>query len=143
MPKFNYDNAAGKIEPAKPLPEGDYLARITSAENSVSKSGNSMIVLELTVDGLKWPVRDWLVFTDGGARKINAAVKSCGLNRKLAMNDGECEIDASDFDGETGKVHLKVETYNDRERNAVAYWLDNWRDENGRPVADENDDVPF
>ena len=144
MPTFTYSAETGKkFEDAKPLPEGDYLARITAAENTIAKSGNPMIKVDLTVDGARWPIPDWLVFTEKSFPKICSAVRSCGLNSKMKIEEGECEIDASDFEGATCRVHLKIEEYNGKESNRVAYYIDDWRDNEGKPTIDPEDDCPF
>lgn len=136
------------FDAAEPLPEGDYVARITGAENSVSKAGNNMIVLDLLCDGAERPTREWLVFSPAGSRKITDAVKSCGLMSQLEVEDGEAELDAEMMSGATCKVRLKIEEFDGRKINRVQYWLSEWRDADGNIISDADkqsvpDDLPY
>ena len=139
MPEFTYQIETGQQRAANtPLEEGDYLCRVTAAEPAVSKAGNPMFVLELTIDGAAYPLRDWLVFTETGNRKISEAVRSCGLDKKLNLAEGQVELDAAHFHGCTGKVHLKVDEWEGKKRNKVTWWVTDWK-----TPQEAEDDVPF
>jgi hypothetical protein len=149
MPKLIYQAETGKMRSAaEPLPEGEYLARVTKCEETVSKnSGAPMFKLECVIDGAPWPIDEYLVFSQGGMMKINCAVKSCGVDKKLGASDGaEIELDAQHFVGATGKVKLVIEEYNGKRRNKIDWWVADWRNEDGspKPANDEpDDDVPW
>lgn len=63
------------------FPKGEYDAVVTKAEQKVSKKGNDMIELELTVygpAGAEATVKDWILSNDTGAYKLQRFCKSSG-----------------------------------------------------------------
>lgn len=64
------------------FPKGEYDAVVAKAEQKVSKKGNDMIELELTVfgpDGVEAKVKDWILSNDTGAYKLQRFCKSSDL----------------------------------------------------------------
>lgn len=100
------------------LPKGEYAAKITEAEEKVSKAGNPMLVINLEVyDGERSKfLRDYIVI--GGEHsqdwKLGHLAKSCGL-----AVDGE--IIPSAIVERYVRVKVKVKPANDKypEDNAV------------------------
>lgn len=89
-----------------PLPAGVYDFEVLEADNAVSKSGNDMIAMVLTVyddDGRTRKVKDWLL--PSIPHKLKRAAYTCGLGKSYEAG----MLDAEDFRGRPGKVKLKVE----------------------------------
>lgn len=152
MPKLIYQAETGATHSAsQPLPDGDYLARVTKCELTESKRTKApMFKLEVQVDGAQWPLFEYLVFSQGGQNKINHAVKSCAIDKKLGLSNGaEIDLEAEHFEGATGKVKLVTEEYDGKLRNKIDWWIADWRNEDGSPRTEgsnndaDADDVPW
>ncbi|OYV38965.1 MAG: hypothetical protein B7Z80_08640 [Rhodospirillales bacterium 20-64-7] len=92
----------------KPLPDGQYLARIVEAFETTSKAGNDMIELRVVVrgkDGDEREFRDWLVGNDRGALKLRHAAEAVGALAKYEAG----EIGQDDFPGHDVRVKIIVE----------------------------------
>ena len=90
------------------MPEGRYNARIVTAEEKVSNSGNDMIELEVEVYGPEGKViiRDWLLNTDRMAWKLQHFAEACKLEKKYERG----ELTADDCEGQSCAVEVTVET---------------------------------
>lgn len=113
---------------------------VTRAEDKVSKSGNDMIVLTLTVyndKGIGKTITDYLL--ESLLYKVLHACSACGLMEKY--NSGN--LKASDFEGKSGKCVVGIQKGN------ADYPLDknNIRDyvkkPEGAKSVELNDDIPF
>lgn len=91
------------------FPKGEYDASVKSAIEKTSKAGNPMIEVTLTVygdGGAETEVRDWLLSTDNGQRKLQAFCKSADLWQTYQAG----ELSADSCTGINVKVKLGTET---------------------------------
>ena len=101
------------------LPEGQYEATVTETQESVSKKGDPMIVVTLTIykpTGGEKTIKDWIVAPWWKLKKL---AKACG---RLAEFEGG-EFRDGQYVGSTLMVDLEVESsdkYGDQNR-IVAY----------------------
>jgi hypothetical protein len=77
------------------IPAGTYDAVVTKATDDVSKNGNDMIKLKLTVytpmPGITVDVWDYLVFSDAVLYKVKHFCESAGIDfAKGVLEGGEC-----------------------------------------------------
>lgn len=94
------------------LPKGQYGFEITNGEDAVSKSGNEMIKLWVTVfdaNGGQNMFFDYLL--ESMAFKLRHAADACGLLAKYESG----ELVASDFIGKTGQCKVGIEPGKPRE----------------------------
>lgn len=103
------------------IPAGTYDAVVKKAEDQVSKSGNDMIKLILTVytpAGIPVDVFDYLVFQNSMLYKVKHFCDSAGLN----FDKGELE--AGDCVDKNVRVKLKVESDDEYgDQNKVADYV--------------------
>ena len=116
--------SADEIAEAGLLPDGDYGFEVAAAEDAVSKSGNEMVVLTLKVfdedDGAR-TIKDYLVATDGGMRKVRGFAVACGLLAEYEAGS----LEADDMIGRAGKVKIRTDKNPGYEpKNGVAFYLD-------------------
>lgn len=142
------------------LADNDYDFEVVSAEETTSKSGNDMIAMVLKVfdgEGGSRPVRDWLVSTEGGLRKISGFAKSVGMTTEYKSG----ELSAYAIEKAAGRCRIKRDPNIGYEpKNTVAYYIDPDRAAFGgglagavsRPVqqavrqsvpTDLDDEIPF
>lgn len=94
------------IKTAALLPPGEYDAEIGTAEDTVSKSGNEMIKLDLTVfdtNGGKRFIYDYLL--ESMAYKLRHAAEACGLLAKYEQG----LLTADDFIGKGCRVKIGID----------------------------------
>ena len=121
-------------EAAGCLPKGEYDAVVASAVEAVSKSsGNDMIALELTVygqGGRTVTVKDWLLSTDTGQRKLQGFCKSAGLWDIYQAG----ELTAAGCLNRNVTVSLKIEDGDYGPQNKVAYYKNSKPEEPAAPA---------
>lgn len=131
----------------KLLQEGVYHFTVTNAEECISKNGNEMIKLTLTIwesDGGSRQLYDYLL--EAMPIKLRAFANSTGLLEKY----GEGQIDADDCEGKEGYVEIIVEPGKPKgdgtlypARNSVKNYT-SLKKEIMQPHDNEiNDDIPF
>ena len=89
-----------------PWLSGTYDFEVMSGQDTTSKSGNDMIVIELAVfntDGERRMIKDYLL--EAMAAKLRHACEACGLVREYETGT----LEGFDFAGKTGRVKLKVQ----------------------------------
>lgn len=128
--------SADEIAEAGLLPDGDYDYEVISATDEISKSsGNEMIVLNLKVfdaNGGSRTVRDYLVASEGGIRKVRAFAVSCG---RLTDYDAGL-MEAADLQGSAGRCKIGRDQNEGYEpKNRVAYYLDPAKQRSGGIAA--------
>lgn len=134
----NVDTNAGRIF----IPAGDYDVKIVNVEDKVSKtSGRDMIELEVKViSGQCKGGKLYYYITDDqyADQKIWAVLTSCG--EKIPP-----QITSNTFRGGlTGRVRVKVETYQGENRSQIHYWLQaENKTEKKTETETETDDLPF
>lgn len=105
------------------LPKGEYDAVVKNAVEKTSKTNNPMIEVVLTVygqGGTEIEVKDWLVGTDGGQRKIQRFCRSADLWQTYEAG----ELCADSCIGLNVCVKLKVEESDEYgPRNKVADYM--------------------
>lgn len=129
------------------LPEGKYPFTVKSAEDTVSKKGNAMIKLGLTVYGSgarEVTVFDYLL--DNFPDKLFKFCKSVGLEEKY--NAGELE--PYDCEHREGWAHIKIDPAKDGygPKNTVSYYIAPGEAEGsgmstGKPTAESKRKNPF
>jgi hypothetical protein len=100
--KFNPSGKSAR----KLLGKGEYDFVVTAAEERISGSGNTMIVLTLKVtnaDGETTCVKDYLLAKM--RRKLRQAALACGLGDKFETGS----LSDVDFIGRRGRLRLKVD----------------------------------
>lgn len=106
------------------LPDGDYDFEVSKAEEATSKAGNEMLTLDLKVfngDGSFRTVRDYLVSSDGGLRKIRGFAASVGLLDHYEQGD----FGPFDILNAAGRCKIGKDANPGYEpKNKVAYYLD-------------------
>jgi hypothetical protein len=129
MPKYTQGGSVA--------PDGAYPFRVVDSAEDVSESGgNQMIVLHLECtakDGTVYKVTDYLVFTSGGSKKIDAFILAIGGK---VIPGQEVELSAEDCLDKTGMLQLKSEMFNGSLSNKVAYYL---APEPGQPAQAPNE----
>lgn len=133
-----------QISEANLMPGGIYDFEIGTATDEVSKSGNEMIKVDLTVfdaQGNKRFIFDYLL--DAVAFKIKHAAEACGLLDKYEAG----LIVAEDFIGKSGKVKIKIQkdkTGQYADKNVVADYVVDKDPKETKSVTKELDDsIPF
>lgn len=148
MPKHKFENA-------KPIPElldaGDYVLRITDAEDGISKGaktrGADQIELTFREESTGKTIYDTLIFAPSLNWKIDCFIQCFGID---AAEGDEIEINSGDLVGLRGHVALKVETYTNAAKetkvsNKIAtYYTEKSKLEPFQPDPFEEDDAtPF
>lgn len=111
-------------EAAGCLPKGEYDAVVATAVEKQSRAGNDMIEMDLTVygpAGVETTVRDWLLSTDSGQRKLQGFCKSAGLWDIYMAG----ELTAAGCINRNVTVSIKVEDGDYGPQNKVAYYKSN------------------
>ena len=112
------------------LPDGDYKFVVVDAGEKEAASGNPMIELQLDcfdTDPDK-PVRviDRLVFTSNSYWKIDAFRRATG--EKIAENQ-KVSFESEDCIDRRGRCSLRTTSYEGRNRNEVAFYIDTDQDQ--------------
>lgn len=143
-----------EIAEANLWPAGEYDFEITEAAEEVSKKGNDMVHLQVTIynqDGNSRRVDDYLVSTNEAAFKLRQFAESVGL---LTQYEGG-EITADEMIGRAGRCKVIVKKDNTgqyADKNAIGAYLKPkaaQQKANGgaaRPTTlaqDLSDDIPF
>lgn len=116
---------ADEIAEGGMLADGDYDFEVVGACDAISKaSGSEMIVLDLKVftrTGEHRMVKDYLVATPGGMRKVRAFAAAVGM-----LDDYEAgDLDAHALQGQAGRCKIGADRSEGYEpKNRVAYYLD-------------------
>lgn len=98
------------------IPAGDHRVRIDSVEKAVSKAGNDMLVMKMTVNGFDTKLWNYIVFMD---------VKPEITNQKLTEVFDSFDIPDGDFNlqhwiGKAGAAHVKID---DQGYSKVAWFI--------------------
>lgn len=126
-----------------PWKDGVYDFEITAAEDRLSKAGNEMIALTIKVydvSGASRTVFDYLL--ESVAYKLRNAASACGV---LHLYDGG-SLDASDFEGRTGKLKLGTQPAKDiyAAKNIVKdYVIEKPKGKVTSAPGDLDDEIPF
>lgn len=117
--------SADEIAESGLMPDGDYDFTVSGAEDAISKSsGNEMMVLDVKVfdgDGGSRTVRDYLVSSEKGIRKIRSFAVAVGMLAEYEAG----QMDAPDLAGRSGRCKVKTDKSEGYEpKNAVAYYMD-------------------
>jgi hypothetical protein len=107
------------------LPDGSEWPFVTEdATEKESNAGNPMIEVKNRILGPKGEKKgllfDYLVFTEGGSRKIDEYREATG--EKIVRNQ-EVTLDAEDCIDRHGRLVVTVESWQGRERNKVSYYV--------------------
>ncbi len=129
------------------MPDGWYTMKIVSAEEQTSKKGNDMILVKCS------PVNEpeykeatlwhWVVFMPRGEKGDGISVhfrKCIGV-----AFGGDDIVDAEEWVGKKFAAYVSRELYKEKERNKIQMVksLEEYATENGLPVPDKDDEVPF
>ena len=98
-------DASGGSEPFR---AGDYDLMVYKAEETISKSGNEMLKLELHVyarDGYKRTVFDYILSSDSAQWKARHMMESIGLARRYDQGI----IEPHEIEGKPGRCKIKVQ----------------------------------
>lgn len=137
-------------------PEGDYRIRIKKAEKKVASTGSEMIAIEFEVSGSTTLVFHNIVFMPDRPELTNRNLTKF-FDSFTGIQEGK--FDLSTWAGQVGAAHLKKETYNDKERLVVNYFIAKNKQDNlppwveksssNKPASDgfvditNDDDLPF
>ena len=101
-------------------PEGDYRIRIKSAEKVVAGTGNTMIALQFEVSGSTTIVYHKIVFL-----RDRPEITNRNLTKFFDSFGGiqEGKFNLSSWVGQVGAAHLKKDTYNDKDKLVVHYFI--------------------
>ncbi len=107
------------------LPDGDYDFEVINAADAVSKaSGADMIVLDIKVfdgDGGTRNVKDYLVATPGGMRKVRQFAIAVGMLSDYENGD----LEAHALHNQSGRCKIGADRSEGYEpKNKVVYYLD-------------------
>lgn len=94
------------------LPDGEYNVEVVASQDSISQNHNDMIVLTLNVydmEGNKRTVKDYLVASPGGLRKVRHACAQFGLLDRYSGG----QLEAFDFVGKSGLAKIKIQPAKD------------------------------
>ena len=133
--RYNKDAATDLIA------AGQYAASVKTAKEKVSKQGNEMIELILTVygpNGSQVDVFDYLLSTDAMQFKVKHFCESAGLDYERG------ELQATDCENKSVKVNLEIkkqEGYADK--NNVKDYLPRATPVTVTATEANDDDIPF
>jgi hypothetical protein len=104
-----------------PLPEGDYIVKVTNVTEKVSQSGNDLLNMEYTVvagddDGRR--VFDNFVLTEKSLWRFKQFLTTVGIKAV-----GKESIDTNDIIGKVLMISVGIDEYNGVERNKVSKFL--------------------
>lgn len=133
------------------IPVGEHRARIESAEELTSKTGNEMIKLCLKISGYSSLIFHYIVFMPD--KKENTDRSLSQLYSSLGMTVPKEAISASDLIGKVGAVKVKHEPYNGEIQAKIAWFIPKdkqdglplWQENaTSKPLTQEIDaDIPF
>ena len=109
MPKFR-----AFVEPGK------YEVSVVGAKSSVSKKGNQMITLRLSVEGAHRLFSDHLVFTESSFWKVADFLIAMG---HPPSGEVDLDFDPQNYVGCTAVALVGVEEFNGRSQNKIERWL--------------------
>lgn len=138
MPRIDFDNVDG-IGSYSPVPDGQYLCRLTDIEPDSTRSGDEMWKLRWTVESGEHAGRlllDNLVFSAKAMPRVKLVCESCGL-----VTSGSVDLEPSMLLDKRALVSVYVEEYvddhnNDKARNRIPY-------DGYNSVAVSDADCPF
>jgi len=108
----------------KTLPPGDYPFRVLDARETTSKTNRPMMEVKLVVGESaedEVTVFDYRLPGDPKTEwKIDAFLAACGMH---PGEKDEVELEANEFIGWTGRVKLKLEKFEGKDRNKVDTYL--------------------
>ena len=120
----SYTQAAPTASRPDLVPNGEYKARVSGAEEKLTGKGDTMIELKLDIempDGSKGPmVYDNLIFTQACGWKIDQFRAAIG---ETVTPGEEIDVNADDLIDAHLVVKLTSETYNGKKKNRVAAYI--------------------
>lgn len=131
-----------ELKEANLLQPGIYDFEVIAAEDKTSAAGNEMIALNMKVygDNRIVYVTDYLM--EKMAFKLRHACDACGLLKQYESG----ELQASDFEGKSGKVKLKIDTDKEgkyADKNGVADYVKSESNAELAKSVTDDDSVPF
>ena len=104
------------------LPDGQYGFGVDDAVEKTSSKGNPMIETDNVIihNGTTFRVRDYLVFSKGGTRRIDQFRLCTG--DKLIPGE-KVNFEAEDCIGRKGRCRIVTETFEGRTRNKIDAYL--------------------
>jgi hypothetical protein len=100
------------------VPAGQYEVHVINATSRISRNGNEMVVLKLSVDAGRGTIFDHLVFTEEADWRIASFLTAVGI--ELGQGD---DIDPALFVGRRARALVKVDTFDGRLQNKIEKWL--------------------
>jgi Protein of unknown function (DUF669) len=94
-----------------PLPPGEYVCRITEADEGRSSGGHPQLELEMRVvvgDYTGGTIRDWLVITEGTRGKVRALLEGAGIQ----IPAGTFALEPVMLRGRPVEIVVRQEDYN-------------------------------
>ena len=110
MPRINFADI-NAISDFAPLPEGEYQCRLSDIEADVTRAGDPMWKVRLTVESGEYAGRllfDNLVFSPKALPRVKLVCQSCGLDVS-----GEINLEPADLLEKHVRVTTYVEEYTD------------------------------
>ena len=118
MATWNFDANQYEAKDFAVIPAGDHRVRIADVEEKVSKNGNEMYEITLTVSGHNSKLWFYLVLDKNDPKKTNQRIGEFFDSFSIAdrsMGSGKQWI------GKVGAVRVKHEEYNGEQQAKVAY----------------------
>jgi hypothetical protein len=100
------------------VPAGEYEVTVVNATSQISRNGNEMVVLKLSVEGGRGTIFDHLVFTEEADWRIASFLTAVGI--ELGQGDA---IDPALFVDRRARALVKVEPFDGRFQNKIEKWL--------------------
>lgn len=138
MPRIDF-NKVDPISSFAPVPEGEYICRLSDVETDVTRAGDTMWRLRWIVEGGEHDGRilfDTLNFSRKAMPRVRLVCESCGLN-----TSGAIELEPAMLLEKQVRVTTFVEQYTDehgttKARNRIPFG-------GYRAVGEIDDDLPF
>ena len=123
MPKIDFNNVTG-VTSFVPLPDGDYVCKLTDIETDVTRAGDEMWKLRWTVDEGEHAGRllfDNLVFSSKAMPRTKLVCEICGVDVT-----GEVNLEPAMILNKQARVTTYIEQYVDehdalKARNRIPY----------------------
>lgn len=137
MPRIDFRNI-GEISDFAPLPDSEYVCRVSGIEVEMTRGGDPMWKLRWTVESGEFAGRllfDNLVFSLKALPRVKLICASCGLDVS-----GEIDLEPAMLLEKRARVTTYIEGYADehgaaKTRNRIPF--------NGYAPVNDHDDLPF
>lgn len=135
------------------IPAGTHRVRIENVDQAISKSGNDMLTIELSVSGYSSHIWHYIVFLAENPEITNRNLTQ--LFDSFGIADGDFQT--KNWIGKIGAAVTKVEEYDGKEKAKIKYFVHKNRQGDLPPFVDKNggngdakpvltpseDDLPF